>query len=291
MVSPAHSASSRIISARQDRLWHLANPVTALRNLWQSRELTIQLTRRQVMQRYKGSYLGLLWSFATPLALLLVYTFVFSVIFQARWPGLTGGGHGEFALILFAGLIAFTIFSETLLASATLMVDHPNYVKKVVFPLEILPLTVLGSALVHSCFSLLILLAGALLIKGFIPWTVVLLPLMALPLLLICAGAGWFFASVGVFVRDVKHLLAVVVQILFFLTPIFYPVAAIPYPYRNLIYLNPLTFVVNHFRRVILFGQLPDWGEFAAVTLLAGLLAWLGYIWFMKSKKTFADVI
>jgi lipopolysaccharide transport system permease protein len=285
------SGSSTIISARRDSARQYANPVGMVRQLWARRELLGQFTRREVQQRYRGSYLGLLWSFVTPLALLLVYTFVFSVIFQARWPGMDSGGHAEFAMALFIGLIAFNVFSETLLASSKLIVDHPNYVKKVVFPLEILPLSTLGAAVIHSLFSLLILLAGSVLVFGGIPWTIVFLPLMYLPLLLLCAGLGWFFASLGVFIRDIRHLLTVAVQLLFFLTPIFYPLEAIPYPYRYAIFLNPLTFIVNHFRRVALFGQTPDWLEFGLMTLLAGVVCQLGYIWFMKSKKTFADVV
>jgi lipopolysaccharide transport system permease protein len=267
------------------------NPLHLAQNLWQYRELIGQFTRRQVLQRYRGSYLGAIWSFMTPLALLLVYTFVFSVIFQARWAGMVSSSHGEFALILFAGLIPFTVFSESILAAPGLIVANPNYVKKVVFPLEILPVSVLGAALVNSLFSLVIVLLGALLIRGGLSWTLILLPLIYLPLILLCLGLGWFFASLGVFIRDIGPLLGIVVQMLFFLTPIFYPMEAIPQPYQTLLYLNPLTFIVNHFRRVILFGQLPDWGQLAVMTLLTGVVCMLGYVWFMKSKKTFADVV
>jgi lipopolysaccharide transport system permease protein len=262
-----------------------------VRNLGQYRELIEQFTRRQVLQRYKGSYLGVVWSFVTPLALLLVYTFVFSVIFEARWAGMVSGSHGEFALILFAGMIAFNVFSESILAAPGLIVSNPNYVKKVVFPLEILPVSILGAAVVNSLFSLLILLVGSLIMRGGIPWTLIMLPLIYLPLILLTLGLSWFFASLGVFIRDIGPLLGVVVQILFFLTPIFYPLEAIPQPYQKILYLNPLTFIVNHFRRVILFGQMPDWGQFLAITLFTGLVCMAGYAWFMKSKKAFADVV
>ncbi len=243
------------------------------------------------MQRYKGSYLGLIWSFVTPLALLLVYTFVFSVIFQARWEGMVTNSHGEFALALFAGLIAFNIFSESILIAPGLIVGNANYVKKVVFPLEILPISILGSVLINSLFSLLILLAGSLVIRGYIPWTIVLLPLIYLPLILLCLGLSWFFASLGVFIRDIGPLLVVVVQMFFFLTPIFYPISALPPKFRLILYLNPLTFIVSHFRRVALFGQMPDWGELLVMTTATFVVCVLGYIWFMKSKKTFADVV
>jgi lipopolysaccharide transport system permease protein len=285
------TTSTRTISARPDSARQYANPLKMARNLWSHRELIGQFTKRQVLQRYKGSYLGVVWSFATPLALLTVYTFVFSVIFKARWEGAITDSHAEFALALFAGLIAYNVFSEVTLAAPGLIVGNPNYVKKVVFPLEILPVSALGAAVVNSLFSLSILLLGEMLIVGRIPLTLVYLPLMYAPLLLLCLGLGWFFASLGVFIRDIGPVLQVVVQILFFLTPIFYPISAIPERFRMFIYLNPLTFIVNHFRRVALFGQSPDWLEFLGMTAATAVVCLLGYVWFMKSKKTFADVV
>jgi lipopolysaccharide transport system permease protein len=161
----------------------------------------------------------------------------------------------------------------------------------VVFPLEILPVSNLGSAVINSVFGLLILLVGDLIVTGRIPWTLIYLPLMYLPLIFLCLGLSWFLASLGVFIRDIGHLLGVAVQMLFFLTPIFYPISAIPERFRFFIYLNPLTFIVNHFRRVALLGITPDWIEFLIMTVLTLGLSLLGYIWFMKSKKTFADVV
>ena len=285
------AANSKIITAQRDSARQYANPVTMVGHLWRQRELIRQFTRRRVLERYKGSYLGLIWSFVTPLAMLAVYTFVFSVIFKARWEGAVTGSHAEFALALFAGLIAFNVFSESTLAAPGLIVNNANYVKKVVFPLEILPVSTLGATVINSAFSVLILLAGRLLVLGSVPWTVILLPLMYLPLIFLCLGLSWFLASLGVFIRDIGPLLTVAVQILFFLTPIFYPISAIPEPYRYFIYLNPLTFIVNHFRRVILWGQTPDWAEFGLMTVGLVGVCLLGYIWFMKSKKTFADVV
>jgi lipopolysaccharide transport system permease protein len=282
---------TKIISARRDSVRQYANPTSMIRNLWTHRELIRQFTWREVLQRYKGSYLGVLWSFATPLALLLVYTFVFSVIFKARWQEASVDSHSSFALILFAGLIVFTVFSEVILVAPTLVTRSPNYVKKVVFPLEILPVSILGAALINSSFSIIILLIVTLIIQGYIPWTVVFLPLMYLPLIFLCLGLSWFLASLGVFIRDIRHLLDVVVRMLFFLTPIFYPISATPPSLRFVLYLNPLTFIINHFRRVILFGQYPDWLEFWLITGFTFVICMLGYIWFMKSKKTFADVI
>jgi lipopolysaccharide transport system permease protein len=290
-VTQLDQPETTTFSSRRDSARQYANPIRMFRRLWAQRELIYQFTKRDVQQRYRGSYLGVVWSFATPLALLLVYTFVFSVVFQARWDASVTGSHAEFALALFAGLIAFNIFSETIMAAPGLIVSNPNYVKKVVFPLEILAVSKIGSAVVNSGFSLAILLIGTAVITFSLPWTLILLPLMYVPLLLLCLGLSWFLASLGVFIRDIGPLLAVILQMLFFLTPIFYPISALPPRFQIVLMLNPLTFIVNHFRRVILWGQLPDWGEYALITLATLVVCLLGYIWFMKSKKTFADVI
>lgn len=290
-IDQLNSGITRTVSAQRDSARQYANPIKLVRSLWGQRELISQFTKRAVQQRYKGSYLGVLWSFVTPLVMLVIYTFVFSLVFKARWEGAMTESHAEFALALFAGLIAFEIFSETILAAPNLIVNNPNYVKKVVFPLEILPVTILGSALINSLFSLFILLLGSIIILGQLPWTILLLPLIYLPLILLCLGLSWFLASLGVFIRDIGYLLGVVVRMLFFLTPIFYPISAIPANFQIVLYLNPLTFIVNHFRRVMLWGQMPDWGEYLFITAAMLLICLFGYIWFMKSKKTFADVV
>lgn len=221
-----------------------------------------------------------------------VYTFVFSVIFKARWGNdLSDNSRLGFALTLFTGLIAFNIFNESISKAPGLIIRHPNYVKKVVFPLEILPVTSLGSAVVNSLFSILMLLTVALISRHTLPWTLIFLPLMYLPLIFFCLGLSWFLASLGVFVRDIGQFIGVVLRILFFLTPIVYPSTRIPANFQFILYINPLTFIVNHFRRVILWGQIPDWGDYIIITAATGLVCLLGYIWFMKSKKTFADVI
>jgi lipopolysaccharide transport system permease protein len=284
--------STQLITARRDSARQYTNPLKMARHLWSHRELIGQFTKRESIGRYKGSFLGQAWAFVTPLLMLVIYTFVFSVIFKARWGNtLSDSSQIGFALTLFAGLIPFTVFSECVNRAPGLIVGNPNYVKKVVFPLEILPVSQLGSALVHSLVSLAILVTANLIFNGVIVWTIIFLPLMYLPLILLCLGLGWFLASLGVFVRDIGQIMGVIVQVLFFMTPIFYPIAAIPANLQIILYLNPLTFIVNQFRRVILWGQMPDWGEFVVMTLLMELVCMLGYIWFMKSKKTFADVI
>ncbi len=290
-INQAGFASTKIISAKRDSARQYANPIKMVRNLWAHRELIHQFTKRQVLQQYKGSYLGVLWSFVTPMAMLAVYTFAFSVVLGARWEGDKTGSHLEFALTLFAGLIVFNVFSVSISSAPGLIIGNRNYVKKVVFPLEILPVGRLGSALVDSLFSVLILLLGGIIILRQLPWTIIFLPLTYLPLIFLSLGVSWFLASLGVFIRDIKNLTSVIVRMLLFLTPIFYPITLVPPQIRFLIYLNPLTLIVENFRRVTLFGQLPHWGGLLVITAVTFGIYMLGYIWFMKSKKTFADVV
>lgn len=279
------------INRREARRLRLLSPIAALDNLWRHRALIYQFARREVEGRYRGSFLGLFWSFITPLVMLLIYTFVFGVVFQARWPQAQDDGLGGFAVVVFAGLITFTIFSECATRAPALIVGVPNYVKKVVFPLEVLPVAALGAALFHAAVSLPILLGAHLLLGGALHWTVVLLPLVLAPLLLLTLGLSWLLASLGVFIRDLGNLIGLAVQVVFFLTPIFYSVEAVPEPLRAILRLNPLATVVEHVRAVLLWGRQPDWGALAGSVVIAALVALLGYAWFMGTKKAFADVI
>jgi homopolymeric O-antigen transport system permease protein len=283
-----------IITARTESALQYLSPLQLGRNLWRQRSLIRQFTRREIEGRYRGSFLGLFWSFVNPLVMLLIYTFVFGVIFKARWPQAKTNSLGEFAVVLFCGLIAFNTFSECVNRSSGLIFTVPNYVKKVVFPLEILPVSVLGSALFHLMVSLSILMVANLLISGTVYWTLLLLPLVALPLIFLSLGLAWFLASLGVFVRDVTYTVTLVVQVLFFLTPIVYSIDTIkniPGPLRLVMRLNPMASIVENFRRVVLWGQQPSWIGLALWLLGTGTIMVLGYAWFMKTKKAFADVI
>jgi lipopolysaccharide transport system permease protein len=280
-----------LITARSKSVLLFLNPIAMARNLWHHRDLIRQFTRREIEGRYKGSFLGLFWSFVNPLVLLLIYTFVFGVVFKARWPNAKTDNLGEFAITLFCGLTFFNMFSDTINRAPGIIVNVPNYVKRVVFPLEILVASTLGSALFHALVSLSILLAATLLINGTIQWTLVLLPLVVLPLIFLSLGLGWFLASLGVFVRDISYSVTLIVQVLFFVTPIFYPLDAIPEPFQTLVRLNPLTSIIENSRRVILWGGTPSWIGWAAWLLVTGMVMILGYAWFMKTKKAFADVI
>ncbi len=281
----------KIISPRGESVAGLFNPVRIVAHLWKYRDLIRQLTWREVVGRYKGSFIGLGWSFLQPLIMLGVYTFVFSVIFKARWGVEAGEGKAAFALALFMGLITFSVFSEVVNSAPSLVLGNVNYVKKVVLPLEILPLVRLCSALINAVFSLGVLFLGILIINHFIHWTALLLPLIWLPLMLFTLGCGYFLASLGVFVRDMGAVIGVVTTMLFFLTPIFYPVSAVPEQFRFFYRINPLALFVEDARRVVLWGLSPDWSWFFCGMALSGAVMIAGFVWFMKSKKAFADVI
>jgi lipopolysaccharide transport system permease protein len=212
------------------------------------------------------------------------------VVFKARWD--TGGeSRFEFALILFAGLIVFNLFAECLTRAPSLIVGNVNYVKKVVFPLEILPLVSMGAALFHSTVSLGVLLIVYILVSASLHWTIIFAPLVILPLLLTTLGLSWFLASLGVFVRDVAQTIGLLVTVLMFLSPIFYPLSAIPPKYQVFIYINPLTFIIEQMRNVLIWGKLPSWPGLCVVMLVGILVAWLGLTWFQKTRKGFADVL
>jgi lipopolysaccharide transport system permease protein len=256
---------------------------------WRNRQLVVQMVKREIIGRYRGSFLGLLWSFVNPVLMLSVYTFVFSIVFQARW-GQGSNDKYEFALVLFAGLIVFNLFSECVSRSTGLILGNANYVKKVIFPLEILPWVTLGSALFHAGISLGVLVIFQLAVAT-VPWTILLLPAVILPLLLLIMGVSWLLASIGVFIRDVGQFVGMLMTVLMFMSPIFYPVSALPESVRGWLFLNPLTFIIEQARDVVIWGKLPDWGGLALYTLCSMLAAWGGLFWFQKTRKGFADVL
>jgi lipopolysaccharide transport system permease protein len=267
------------------------DPVGLARNLLRHRSLIGQFVRREIGGRYRGSWLGLLWSFLNPLLLLTMFTFVFGVVFRARWPQHGSGRLSEFAVVLFCGMLVLTVFGECLVRAPAMMVNATNYVKRVVFPLEILPVVSLGSALFHGLVGLVVLVAAHLVVSRTIHWTLLLVPLVAVPLVFLILGVSWLVTSLGVFFRDLHQVMGLMVQALTFLTPVFYPVEALPEGLRPLMRLNPLTHVVENLRRVVLWGLLPEWRALALWTLVSGALMMAGYAWFMKTKRAFADVL
>ena len=258
---------------------------------WCNRQLIGQMTKREVVGQYKGSVLGLAWSFFNPLLMLTVYTFVFSVVFKARWG--MGGEETktQFAVVLFTGLIVHGLFADVLNRAPGLILSNVNFVKKVVFPLEILPGIAMGAALFHSAISLSVLLLAFVLVNGFLHWTVIFVSLVFLPLVILTLGLCWLLAALGVFLRDVGQTVNILTMVLLFLSPIFYPVTALPEEFRPWILANPLTFIIEQARAVLIWGRLPDWVGLGIYTIISTVIAWMGYAWFQKTRKGFADVL
>jgi lipopolysaccharide transport system permease protein len=267
------------------------SPVSMCVGLWRERSLLFQMTQREVVGRYRGSVMGLAWSFFTPLLMLAVYTYVFSEIFNARWDQAEQQSRADFAMILFAGLILFSLFAETLSKAPGIIIAHASYVKKVIFPLEILPVTALLGALFHALISLVALLVVMLALGRFPDWTALCLPLIYLPILAYSVGLAWFLASLGVYLRDVGQAIGVIVSLLMFTTPIFYPLSALPEAARFWVGLSPLAFLIEESRKVLLFAQWPDWWGLLLHFTLGAVCACLGYLWFQKTRTGFADVL
>lgn len=265
-------------------------PAAIARHFHPHRDLIRRLVRREVLGRYEGSYFGILWSVLTPLLLLALYSFVFSVVFKARWGASVEEGLAGYAVTLYAGLITFLMFGEVISGAPQIVVSNPNYVTKVIFPLEILPL-VRTLAVVTRAVPSFGILALVLLVRGDLSWTFLLLPLVLLPLVLLALAGAYLLAFLGVFVRDLAHAMTIVMRLLIYLSPVFYPVANLPDRLEPLALWSPLARVLEDCRRITVFGEHPDWWGLLGAGIGAGCLAWLGYVVFMTFKKAFADVV
>jgi len=260
-------------------------------SLWRNRQLLGQLTRREVLGRYRGSLMGLAWSFFNPLLMLAVYTFVFSVVFDARWGTGEPTSRVQFALVLFVGVIVHGVISEGINKAPALILGNASYVKRVIFPLEILPWVVVGSAIFHAIISLAILLVAQLLFGGGIPATALWLPLVLLPIVPMTMGLTWLLAATGVFIRDIAQLTGIITTVLMFMAPVFYPISALPEQYRKWLYLNPITYIIEQARAVLFAGSAPDWPGLTLYSVVALLVAAAGFWWFQMTRKGFADVV
>jgi lipopolysaccharide transport system permease protein len=273
---------------------HAAQPTSLaalIRSLRRNHQLIVQMSKREVVGRYKGSAMGLLWSFLNPVFMLVVYTFVFSVVFKARWGVGEDETKTQFAIVLFVGMIVHGLFAEVLNRAPSLILSNANYVKKVVFPLDILPVVIMGAALFHSLISLLVLLAAFVLLNGYLHWTAIFIPLVLLPLVILTMGLAWMLASLGVFLRDVGQTIGLTMTVILFCSPVFYPITALPEALRPWLMANPLTFIIEQARSVLIFGHLPNWTGLLVYSLFAMFIAWLGYAWFQKTRKGFANVL
>jgi lipopolysaccharide transport system permease protein len=263
------------------------NPLRIVSDIWHHRYLLGQLIKRDVLLRYRGAMFGVLWIFLSPLLMLGIFAFVFGHIFQARWP--QQQDNLPFWLILYSGLIAFNIFAEAVSRSPSAVRGYPSYVKKIIFPVEILPLVPLGAGLVHGAFNFLILLT-ALGLTGNLHGQIALFPLLLTPLLLLALGLSWFLAAWGVFIKDMTQIVPLFVQMLMFLSPVFYPVSAVPEVLRPIYLHNPLGAVIESGRAAALGMAIPwsPWVTALAIGLVATIL---GYAFFQHSREEFADAL
>lgn len=263
----------------------------AFRNIFANRPLIYQLTRREIVTRYRGSLLGMVWSLIQPLLMLAIYSFVFGYVMKSRWPVPGGDQPGMFPIILFSGLVLHGLLAECLARAPHLIVSQPNFVKKVVFPLEVLPAVMVASSLFHFLIGMVVLLGAAFWVLGAIPVTALLIPLVVAPLLLVCLGLGWGLAALGVYVRDIGQIIGLVITMLLFFGPILYPLSVLPEWLQPIILLNPLTFPVEAMRALLIAGEIPSitlWGGYTAVSVL---VAFVGLCFFEKTRRGFADVL
>lgn len=252
-------------------------------------ELILSLARRELVARYRGSFLGIVWALLTPVVMIAIFTFIFAGIFGARFG--VNGSTWDYALYLFCGLLPWTMFQDTLVQSATTIVNHSNLVKRVVFPLETLPIAQALSSLGNQLFGTVALLIAIVIMHQELHLTILWLPALIIPQLLFTLGAAWLIAALGVFLRDIAQGISLILSAWMFLTPIIYPESIVPDRYRVFININPFTALVRSYRRILLEGAAPDWPGLAYFTGVALISFLFGYWWFARTRKNFADVI
>lgn len=247
------------------------------------------LTRQELVQRFSGSWLGAAWMVITPLMMLAVYFLIFGEIFRAKWPGLEAASSAQFALNLFAGLVAFQLFSDAVARSTTAITSQPNYVKKVVFPLAFLPLSLVLSSLAGALVSILLLIGLVAASNQSLPWTALWAPLALGPIVGMALAFSLFFSSLGVYFRDLSQVVGVFLSALMFLSPVFFPMSMVPAKYKWLFEINPLAIPIEQFRLVVVAGSQPDWAAMGWAWLSCGVMVALAWAWFGKSQRGFAD--
>lgn len=266
------------------------SPLAPLMSAWSYRELISRLTYRDIQARYRGSIMGLAWSIIVPIVLLAVYTFVFSVVFQSRW-GIHNTSKAHFAIVLFCGLLVFNFFSDCITRAPTLIVSNTSYVKKVVFPLEVLPWVSALSALFNTLVGFVVLLVFYVCVEGAPPASILTVPIVLAPFVMLVLGLSLFLCSLGVFLRDLQQFIGIVVTVVMFMSPLFYPIEALPSGYREIVSWSPLTVAISEARSVLLYGQLPSLQEWMFSLVIGWTALWLGFVWFSKTRKGFADVL
>ena len=271
--------------------WAALSPRTMIASVLTHWRLILRMARRELEGRFKGSRLGILWVILQPLLMLAVYTFAFGVVLQARWGQEETGSPWEYALFLFTGLLIFNVFAEVVGRAPTLMLENTSYIKNMVFPTEILPIVTLLVGLFNFVIGFVVLMVLYVLQRGVPPVTTFLVWLPLVPLCLFTMGLAWFLSALGVYLRDLKQLVAILIPTLMFLSPLFYPVSVLPETVRPAIMLNPLAAIIESMRDLVFFGRLPDMPMYLAGVIASAVIAWLGFIWFVKTRRGFADVV
>lgn len=265
-------------------------PTGIISSLIRHQSLILQLSKREISSRYRGSVMGFFWTLLNPLLMLTIYTLIFGYVFKARW-GDMNLGDGSFALTLFAGLIVHGMFAECITRAPILITSNVNFVKKVVFPIEVLPWVTIYTAFFHTLMSLIVLMVFNFIVNGSVPFTALWLPVVFLPYILFLVGCLWLFSALGVFLSDIKQIMGLLTTALLFLSPVFYPISALPESMQKLIYLNPLTLIIEQSREIFLWGNAPDFRLLSMYGLVSLIIAIIGFVWFQKSRRGFADVL
>ncbi|RDS83397.1 ABC transporter permease [Dyella psychrodurans] len=260
-----------------------------LGRVWIRRDVFWELTKRDIAGRYSGSFLGLLWSFLNPLLMLAVYTLAFRQFLGMRWPNMETGA--DFSLMIFSGMIVHTLMAECIARAPTSIVSNVNLVKRVVFPVALLPCVTVVSALFNAALSLTVLLLFVLMSHHSLSLSLLYLPCLFAPYAVLLCGISWFMASVGVFIRDITQLAGIITTMMMFLSPVFYPASSLHEPYRSWLLYNPLTLIIEQTRGLVLFGKAPDWHALGLYALVALAVLLAGYGWFRRTQDGFADVL
>lgn len=262
----------------------------AMGHLWHYRELVMAMAWREILGRYRGSWLGIFWSLLTPILLLGVYTFVFGVIFKARWPS-TQGVDENFAALLFCGIIIHGLFAEVLTRAPRLIVDNTNYVKRVVFPIDVLAWIATITSFFHFCIAFIVLLTFVILVGNGVTWTLFAVPLLLLSLLLLIVGVAWLVSALGVYFRDLTYVANFLATALIFLSPVFYPSSSVPGGFATAMNINPLTFYIEALRDLVVLGRLPEAEPCLIALAVAVTVFLLGFGFFQRVRPGFADVL
>ncbi|MFD1793293.1 ABC transporter permease [Ochrobactrum teleogrylli] len=268
----------------------LPSTATALANFWSHRNLLVQLWKRDFTVRYKNGILGVAWAVLNPLMMLALYSFVFVFVFKMRW-GAGPDTKGNFVILLFTGLVVHGFFAEFITRAPLLITTNASYVKKVVFPVELLPLVPLLGAVINFFVGMLLVALLLFYLQGSVPLTIIFLPVIIAPYTILILGFSYFLSATGVFVRDLTHLVGILSTVAMFASPVLFPIENVPEGYRSFLYANPLTVIVEQLRGVSILGVLPDWTALGLYSVAAIVVFFLGFSWFQATRKGFADVL